>query len=70
MKNPFIRTMSTAVKPWDSIHSRDKHEIHRDHQQTLTDQRDIDECLSCPKPECTNCKRYACYRHGYVSGRG
>ena len=64
----FVAIMSTAVRPWDSVHASHEDNSHRDYRQKLVDQRDIDECLSCPKPECTNCKQYACYRHGGIDG--
>lgn len=66
----LVKEMSTAVRPWVSIYSRSDDDYHRDHRQKITDQRDIDDCLSCPKPECTNCKRYSSNRYGYVTKVG
>lgn len=55
-----------ATRPWDSPYGSPFDKQGRDRRQKVADQRDIDECLECPKPECTNCKRFACYRYGYV----
>lgn len=66
----LVKEMSTAVRPWVSIYARSDDDHHRDHRQKITDQRDIDDCLSCPKPECTNCKRYSSNRYGYVTKVG
>ena len=55
-----------ASRPWDSPYAMLYDNGQRDRRRKGEDQRDIDECLSCPKPECTNCKRYACYRYGYA----
>ena len=56
-----------AVRPWDGPYASMFTDSRRDRRGKVCDQRDIDECLSCPKPECTNCKRYSCYRYGYVA---
>ena len=66
MNEFFISVMATAVRPWDSIYAKKEDDSRRGHRQKLADQRDIDECLECPKPECTNCKQYSCFRYGYV----
>lgn len=66
MNESLFRSISTAVRPWDSIHSRSENDLRLDRRQKVVDQRDIDDCLSCPKPECTNCKRYSSNRYGYV----
>jgi len=47
-----------AVRPWDSPYASQFADPHRDRKR-VANQKDIDECLSCPKPRCTNCKRYA-----------
>lgn len=65
-----IKEMATAVRPWASIHARSDNDVRLDRRQKLVDQRDIDECLCCPKPECTNCKRYSSNRYGYVTKVG
>lgn len=70
MNETLFRSMSTAVRPWASIHARAESDSRRNHRQKITDQRDIDDCLSCPKPECTNCKRYSSNRYGYVTKVG
>ena len=69
MKDSLYTAMSTAVRPWNSIHARAESDLRIDRRQKLVDQRDIDDCLSCPKPECTNCKRYLSNRYGYVTAR-
>lgn len=70
MRKTVFESMATAVRPWDSVYASSESDMRRDYRQKVADQRDIDECLSCPKPECTNCKRYSCFRYGYVSARG
>ena len=64
----YIKQMSTAVRPWASADARLDFDIRP--RQKVPDQRDIDECLSCPKPECTNCKRCSSNRYGYVTKVG
>ena len=70
MNLPLYKEMATAVRPWSSIQAKPERGNCRDHRQKITDQRDIDDCLSCPKPECTNCKRYSSNRYGYVTKVG
>ena len=65
--DPMIKAMATAVRPWASVHAALVCDLRLDRRQHLVDQRDIDDCLCCPKPECTNCKRYSKNRYGYVA---
>lgn len=70
MNESLFSSISTATKPWSSIHAKPDSDYRMDRRQKLIDQRDIDECLSCPKPECANCKRYSSNRYGYVTKVG
>ena len=57
----LLNAVVYATRPWNSVHGK-----KLDRRQKITDQRDIDDCLACVKPECTDCKRYAKNRYGYV----
>lgn len=66
----LVKAILNANRPWDSINAPYSGDYRSDRRQKIIDQRDIDECLECPKPECTNCKRYSSNRYGYVTKVG
>lgn len=66
----LYNAIRNAHRPWSTANAQYAGNYCIVRKQNVTDQRDIDECLECPKPECTNCKRYSSNRYGYVTKVG
>lgn len=65
MNRPLDFNSVRGIRPWDSPYGSPYEDVRRDRRGKNLDQRDIDDCLSCPKPKCTNCKQYLGNRFGY-----
>lgn len=50
-----VAAANSATLPWRSIYAEPLDRRRAVSSDTLTDQRQIDICLNCPCPVCTNC---------------
>jgi len=62
----FVNEILHATPPWRSIYASSHGDARRIRRASTETQMDIDECLSCAKPRCTNCKRQPKNRCGYA----
>lgn len=63
----FNQEIIHATLPWRSPFASDHADLRKLRRASTESQADIDECLSCPKPYCTNCKRQPKNRYGYAT---